>query len=349
MWLSNSSVGRKFIMALTGAFLVLFITFHCLMNAVAIFWPSAYNAVCEFLGANWYALVGTAVIAVFVLLHIIYAVMLTMQNRTARGSQRYAISHRPASVEWSSQNMFVLGIVILAFLVVHLIQFWAKMQLAEVMGEENFIPAAAGTLFLQEAFSVTGAWTLIVYMIGFVALWFHLTHGFWSMFQSVGWDNTTWLPRLKCISNWWVSIVVVLFMAEGVVFTIQADRDYYLTDETLREQYIGMLADKFEAVDPGMAENIRHADFQQLQMGLPQVASQIEMQKQQMQSPEAKQMIQAQIQANPEMKGEIESQMKKMDVMAEYMSNAVKFIEYLDPASKNKPQTNMAAPAAAPY
>ena len=52
MWLTSSSVGRKFIMALTGAALVLFITFHCVMNSVAIFWPSAYNAICEFLGAN---------------------------------------------------------------------------------------------------------------------------------------------------------------------------------------------------------------------------------------------------------------------------------------------------------
>ena len=50
MWLTNSSIGRKLVMSLTGAFLVLFVTFHVLMNAVAIFWPSAYNVVCEFLG-----------------------------------------------------------------------------------------------------------------------------------------------------------------------------------------------------------------------------------------------------------------------------------------------------------
>ena len=123
-------------MALTGAFLVLFVTFHCLMNSVAICWPAAYNSVCEFLGANWYALGASAVLAVFILIHIIYAVMLTVQNRKARGSERYAVSHRPKTVEWSSNNMFVLGIVIFAFLVVHLIQFWAKMQLQEIRGVE---------------------------------------------------------------------------------------------------------------------------------------------------------------------------------------------------------------------
>ena len=153
MWLSSSSVGRKFVMALTGACLVLFVTFHCLMNAIAICWPAAYNSICEFLGANWYALLASAGLAVLVIIHIIYAVVLTLQNRKARGSNAYAVSKRPKTVEWSSQNMLVLGIVILAFLVVHLIQFWAKMQLQEIRGVHDVLPPAAGTLFLQEAFS----------------------------------------------------------------------------------------------------------------------------------------------------------------------------------------------------
>ena len=127
MWLSSSSVGRKFVMAVTGAVLVLFLTFHCLMNAIAICWPAAYNSVCEFLGANWYALIASAGLALFIVVHIIYAVMLTLQNRKARGEDRYALPVVPRL--WNgrqSQNMLVLGIVILAFLAVHLIQFWAK-------------------------------------------------------------------------------------------------------------------------------------------------------------------------------------------------------------------------------
>lgn len=219
MWLSNSSVGRKFVMALSGAFLVLFVTFHCLMNAVAICWPAAYNSVCEFLGANWYALAASAVLALFIIVHIIYAVMLTVQNRKARGNVRYAISKTPKSVEWSSKNMFVLGIVILAFLVVHLIQFWAKMQLAEIMGIHEPDPQN-GMYFINVAFSCI--WTPIIYIIGFIALWFHMNHGFWSMFQSCGWDNDTWLPRLKTIGCWWTSIVVILFIIQAIVFTIRA-------------------------------------------------------------------------------------------------------------------------------
>ena len=69
-------------MALTGACLVLFVTFHALMNGVALFWPSAYNEVCLFLGANWYALIASAGLAVLFILHIVYAVWLTVQNRS---------------------------------------------------------------------------------------------------------------------------------------------------------------------------------------------------------------------------------------------------------------------------
>lgn len=264
MWLTSSSVGRKFVMALTGAALVLFVTFHCLMNSVAIFWPTAYNAVCEFLGANWYALIASAGLALLIVIHIIYACWLTLQNRAARGAVRYSIESRPASVEWASKNMLVLGIVVLAFLGVHLIQFWAKMQLVEVLGCEGEFPAAAGTLFLQEAFS---CWvTPVVYLIGFIALWFHLNHGFWSMFQSVGWDNTTWIPRLKCIGKIWVGIVMLLFVAQVAVFTFNANRDYYLKDEALRKQYQEMIFDNIlnKADDPMLKANIeqyKDADF----------------------------------------------------------------------------------------
>ena len=61
-FLTNSSLGKKLVMSITGCFLVLFILFHMSMNIVAIFSPEAYNTVCAFLGANWYALVGTLVL-----------------------------------------------------------------------------------------------------------------------------------------------------------------------------------------------------------------------------------------------------------------------------------------------
>ena len=244
MWLTCSTVGRKFVMAASGAVLVLFVTFHCCMNSIAICWPAAYNSLCEFLGANWYALVASVALALFILLHIVYACWLTLQNRKARGPVGYAISKKPKTVEWSSKNMLVLGIVILGFLVVHLIQFWAKMQLQEIRGVHDVLPPAAGTLFLQEAFQTN--WTWIVYIIGFIALWFHLNHGIWSMFQSVGWDNTVWIARFKKLAIWWSSIVCLVFIAQAIVFTAKAHEGYFKNDPVLREQYKDMLVPMFE-------------------------------------------------------------------------------------------------------
>lgn len=238
-------------MSITGAFLILFVTFHALMNGVAIFWPTAYNVICEFLGANWYALVGSLILALGFILHIWYATWLTIQNRKARGSERYEVTSRPPQVEWSSKNMYVLGIVILAFLVLHLVHFWAKMQLAEICGFEvmdngQAVPAAAGTWFLQMTFS--HVWVLIVYLIAFVALWFHMTHGFWSMFQSCGWNGKIWMSRLKTIGNIWVTLVVLLFAAEAIVFTVQANKGVYTSCPALQEQYMEMQAANDDAV-----------------------------------------------------------------------------------------------------
>ena len=328
MWLSNSSVGRKFVMALTGAFLVLFVTFHCLMNSVAIIWPVAYNSVCEFLGANWYALLASVILAAFIVIHIIYAVMLTVQNNRARGSKRYAVSHRPKTVEWSSQNMFVLGLVILAFLAVHMIQFWAKMQLQEIRGCDEMIPPAAGTLFIQEAFSLV--WTPIVYIIGFIALWFHFNHGFWSMFQSIGWDNTRWIPRLQKIGCWWASIVVLLFIAQAIVFTVKSHEGFYKTDPALRSQYKELLVPMIEKDFGPDAMQIKQAfemmPYEQLS---PAVKQQAEQMKIQVNDPQAK----AYFESQPNGK----EQYKQMQKQAQAWNTVTALFDYLE---ENDPKTD---------
>ena len=213
MWLTNSSVGRKVVMSVTGLFLVLFVTFHALMNAVAVIKFEAYDAICEFLGANWYAVLGTLVLAGGFAIHIIYAFWLTLQNRKARGNNRYAVTSKPKDVEWASQYMLVLGIIVCCFMVLHLIQFWAKMQLPELMGEHIM----RGQDYLRATFSYW--WVLPIYLIGFVALWFHISHGFWSAFQTLGTANDKWIPRWQCASKWWATIVFILFAVEAIYFT----------------------------------------------------------------------------------------------------------------------------------
>lgn len=318
MWLTSSSVGRKFIMALTGACLVLFVTFHCVMNAIALVWPTAYNMICEFLGANWYALVASMGLALLFIIHIIWATMLTIQNRRARGVKRYSISANAPGVEWSSKNMYVLGGVVVAFLVVHLINFWAKMQLAEIQGTECFIPAQAGTLFLQESFSTI--WVPVVYIIGFVALWFHMNHGFWSMFQTCGWNNEIWIQRLKKIGCWWTGIVVCLFVAQAIVFTVQANKNYYKTNDALRNQYLAMVFDSYDMSDN--AQGIQYAEF----------ARQIEPMYQQISTMSAEQKNQI-FKQQPEAAKQFE--------LIERLYRLVNYLEGRDPnAEPAKPQTD---------
>ncbi len=213
MWLTNSSVGRKVVMSITGLFLVLFVTFHALMNAVAVLSFGAYDKICEFLGANWYAVLGTAVIAGGMVVHIIYAFWLTYQNRKARGGDRYAISKNWKSVSWASQNMLVLGVIVFCFLILHLVQFWAKMQVPELLGEH----VMNGKYYLNAVFSQV--WVLPVYLIGFAAIWFHLTHGFWSAFQTLGVANDKWICRWRATACVWATVVFVLFAVEACYFT----------------------------------------------------------------------------------------------------------------------------------
>ena len=99
MWLFNSSIGRKVVMSVTGVALILFMTFHGVMNVVALFSGKAYNTICELLGSNWYAVAATLGLAALAVCHIVYAFILTAQNRRARGSERYAVTSRPDKVE----------------------------------------------------------------------------------------------------------------------------------------------------------------------------------------------------------------------------------------------------------
>ena len=146
MWLFNSSIGKKVVMSVTGIALILFLTFHCCMNVVALFSGEAYNMICELLGANWYAVAATLGLAALAAFHIVYAFILTMQNRRARGTERYAVTEKPAKVEWASQNMLVLGIIILLGLLLHLFNFWYNMMFAELTGMATPLHSPTGAM-----------------------------------------------------------------------------------------------------------------------------------------------------------------------------------------------------------
>lgn len=216
MWLLNSSIGKKVVMSITGLFLILFLTFHMSMNVVAIFSGEAYNMICEFLGANWYALVGTLVIAAGAVLHILYAFWLTYINRRARGNDRYKVVDKPQGVEWASQNMLVLGIIIALGLLLHLYDFWYKMQFNEITGILPDVNPHDGYGLIAE--KLANPAIAVAYLVWFVAIWFHLTHGFWSALQTLGWNNKIWLSRWKCISCIYTTIICLGFAAVAIYF-----------------------------------------------------------------------------------------------------------------------------------
>lgn len=219
MWLTNSSIGKKVLMSVTGIALILFLTFHACMNVVALISEEGYNAICEFLGANWYAVAATAVLAALVVIHFVYAIILTLQNRRARGSSRYAVTDKPAKVEWASQNMLVLGIIVALGLLLHLYNFWYNMMFAELVGDElSALYAADGIYHIKQTFACPVY--SIIYIIWLVALWFHLSHGFWSAFQTLGVNGKIWFNRWKTIGNVWVTLVTLMFIAVVVWFAL---------------------------------------------------------------------------------------------------------------------------------
>jgi succinate dehydrogenase / fumarate reductase cytochrome b subunit len=220
MWLINSPIGRKVVMSVTGICLILFLTFHACMNVVALFSGDAYNTICELLGDNWYALLGTAGLAFLAVCHIVYAFILTAQNRRARGEQRYEVTSRRPEVEWASQNMLVLGIIIILGLCLHLYNFWANMMLAELTGCDPSIAGVAGPTdgAALIAYTFSQPVYVVLYIVWLVALWFHLTHGFWSSMQTLGWSGKVWFPRWKCIGNIYATLLILCFLAVVLVF-----------------------------------------------------------------------------------------------------------------------------------
>ena len=207
-------------MSVSGIALILFLTFHACMNVVALFSADAYNEICEFLGSNWYAVAGTVALVGLIAIHFIYAVILTLQNRKARGNNRYAVTATPDKVDWNSRNMFVLGVIIVLGLLLHLFNFWYNMMFAEF--------ANGGMAFAGNYSATDGAGLMsytfknpvftVLYILWFAAIWFHLTHGFWSAMQTLGLDGKIWFNRWRVIGNVYVTIVMLCFVVVALRF-----------------------------------------------------------------------------------------------------------------------------------
>ena len=232
----TSSIGKKFIQSVTGAFLVVFLLLHGTINFFSVidslngnFGKVAADAFPYTHGDGWFQLgcdfMSSPVIGIMVpilalgfILHICYGIWLSYENLKKRGGlKRYEVASKAKNDSWAAKNMAILGILVLGLLAFHLTHFWAKMQLQEFMGAE-----AENPYYLLIA-TFRSPWVVACYIVWFIALFLHLEHGFWSMFQTIGWNNKKWLKRLKVIGIIVAAIIVLLFVCTAVNAYLEAN------------------------------------------------------------------------------------------------------------------------------
>lgn len=216
MSIFKSSIGKKLIMSISGIFLVLFLTLHMCLNLVSVFSAEGFQKVCDFMGLPIVSIM-VPVLAFGFVIHIIYAIILTASNLKSRGGlKRYEVATKSETDSWASKNMIYLGIIVLLGIAIHLTHFWADMQLQEFTGGE----AADPNMLLSQTFGSVGI--TILYLIWFAAIWLHLSHGFWSALQTLGWNNGIWLKRLKVIGIAYVTILMAGFAITAIVACCKA-------------------------------------------------------------------------------------------------------------------------------
>lgn len=238
MFIFNSSIGKKFIQSISGAFLLIFLLLHGTINFFSVIdsFTGKYGVVANDdilfsegdglfkLGCDFMSLpiidIMVPILALGFFVHILYGCWLTFQNIKARGGvKRYEVSSKAAADSWSARNMFVLGMLILLGLCCHLTDFWAKMQLPEMFGIGNF--ENNPYLLLNATFGRW--WIFAMYILWFVFIFLHLSHGFWSMLQTIGWNSQTWFKRVKVIGIIVACLIFFLFTATAVNAFIQAN------------------------------------------------------------------------------------------------------------------------------
>ena len=220
-----SSITKKLIMSISGLFLIVFLLLHMTINFFSVIdtingtYGSAdglFQAGCDFMALPIITIM-VPVLALGFLVHIAYALILSYGNYKARGTERYAVANKTKTGSWAAKNMLILGVIVLGLVAFHLNHFWAEMQLKEFQGHHAENPYELLNLTFQNG------WMVVIYVVWFAALGFHLTHGFWSAFQTIGMSNQIWEKRLYCIGKILVGIIVLGFSAVAVNAFLQAN------------------------------------------------------------------------------------------------------------------------------
>ena len=215
--LFTSSIGKKLIMSVTGLFMVLFITMHMCLNLTSVFSAETFKGVCDFMALPIVTIMVPILAAGFIF-HILYAIILEIGNLKARGGvKRYEVSNKAATDSWAAKNMIWLGLIVLIGISLHLTDFWAHMQLQDLTGGTAEDPNA----LLASTFG--SWWITALYLVWFFAIWMHLTHGFWSAFQTIGWSNDRWRKRTKVICNVIVTLIMCGFAVTAIAACLKAN------------------------------------------------------------------------------------------------------------------------------
>lgn len=203
-WLSkflSSSIGQKVIMSLTGLFLMLFLVIHLIGNLQLLKddGGEAFNTYAYFMTHNPLIKLVSKALYAFILWHAFQGIRLWLSNRAARGNDKYAVSHTRSS-ETAARNMAWFGIVIFIFIILHMWQFWLKMKMGvlpdvSVAAYEHPVP----NLYLPVAEAFSNILYVVFYVVCMVVVGFHLWHGFWSAFQTLGINHPRYTPLIKGI------------------------------------------------------------------------------------------------------------------------------------------------------
>jgi succinate dehydrogenase / fumarate reductase cytochrome b subunit len=197
-------VGQKVIMSLTGLFLITFLAVHLIGNLQLILANDdgyAFNSYAYFMTTNPVIKTTSYLLYAFILLHAIQGTLLWLRNKKARGSTDYAVKvNRTAGASKSSIYMGSLGIVILAFIIVHMVQFWAQMHFTDNVGPftaEGY--EGAKDLYALVAQTYENIWIVLFYVVAMIFIAFHLWHGFRSAFQTLGLNHKKYTPLIKAV------------------------------------------------------------------------------------------------------------------------------------------------------
>ncbi len=200
--LTSSSLGRKIVMSLSGFFLITFLLVHLGVNLTLFAGADIFNAASHFMATNPLIQVMQYVLAAGFIIHIIMGIRLELKNRASRPI-KYAKNNAAANSGWASRNMIYTGVLILLFLVLHLKDFFVKIKFGEVHDDYQLVTE----LFKNPIY-------VLIYVIAFILLGIHLSHGFQSAFTSIG----ARAPKyLKCVKNLGMAFSYIIALGFSII------------------------------------------------------------------------------------------------------------------------------------